>query len=212
MDKVRTLPHINMFSKWCAFGQTSVKLRFVLKTHQTVRFHTAVFAVFPPSTLTDRKTLLSLKRNPAIVIICVCACYWMTSLCSKRFLSLFILIRRECFLKCSYSKQRFQICGVFFSRTSQFFSILFEREMFVQYVIAIRPPFPFRQALLSVFTFLSLYWEDIFLLQECQDALLHGEKGLKIICVGAVWQSWNLLKDGEKLVFFALFSERSSTK
>ncbi|XP_020624472.1 N-acetyl-D-glucosamine kinase-like [Orbicella faveolata] len=32
--------------------------------------------------------------------------------------------------------------------------------------------------------------------KECQDALLNGEKGLKIICVGAVWQSWNLLKDG----------------
>lgn len=111
--------------------QTSVKLRFVLKTHQTVRFHTAVFAVFPPSTLKDRKTLLSLKRNTAIAIICVCACYWMTSLCSKRFLSLFILIRRDCFFKCSSSKQRFQICGVIFSRTSQFFSILFERKMFV---------------------------------------------------------------------------------
>lgn len=90
----------------------------------------------------DRKTLLSLKRNTAIVIICVCACYWMTSLCSKRFLSLFILIRRDCFFKCSSSKQRFQICGVFFSRTSQVFSILFERKMFVQYVIAIRPPSP----------------------------------------------------------------------
>lgn len=38
------------------------------------------------------------------------------------------------------------------------------------------------------------------MLQECQDALLNGDKGLTIICVGAVWQSWNLLKDGEELV------------
>jgi len=32
--------------------------------------------------------------------------------------------------------------------------------------------------------------------KECQDALLNCEKGLKIICVGAMWLSWNLLKDG----------------
>ena len=38
------------------------------------------------------------------------------------------------------------------------------------------------------------------MLQECQEALLNGEKGLKIICVGAVWQSCDLLKDGEELV------------
>ena len=38
------------------------------------------------------------------------------------------------------------------------------------------------------------------MLQGCQDALLNCEKGLKIICVGAVWLSWNLLKDGEELV------------
>nr|XP_058961592.1 N-acetyl-D-glucosamine kinase-like [Pocillopora verrucosa] len=32
--------------------------------------------------------------------------------------------------------------------------------------------------------------------QECQETLLRSSKGLQIICVGAVWQSWNLLKDG----------------
>ena len=122
------------------------------------------FCSISPVHTKRQKNVAILKKKHCIVIICVYACYWMTSLCSKRFLSLFILIRRECFLKCSSSKQRFQICGVFFSRTSQFFSILFEREMFVQYVIAIRPPFPFRQARLSVFTSLSLYWEDIFIL------------------------------------------------
>jgi len=32
--------------------------------------------------------------------------------------------------------------------------------------------------------------------KECQDALLNGPKGLKIACVGAVWKSWELLRDG----------------
>ncbi|XP_022807732.1 N-acetyl-D-glucosamine kinase-like [Stylophora pistillata] len=32
--------------------------------------------------------------------------------------------------------------------------------------------------------------------KECQETLLNSSKGLQIICVGAVWQSWNLLKDG----------------
>ena len=33
--------------------------------------------------------------------------------------------------------------------------------------------------------------------QECQEALLNAEKGLRITCVGAVWQSWALLRDGK---------------
>ena len=35
---------------------------------------------------------------------------------------------------------------------------------------------------------------------------MNGEKGLQVICVGAVWQSWNILKHGEKVV--VLLNER----
>ncbi|XP_068709146.1 N-acetyl-D-glucosamine kinase-like [Montipora foliosa] len=31
---------------------------------------------------------------------------------------------------------------------------------------------------------------------ECQEVLLNSDKGLRITCVGAVWQSWELLRDG----------------
>lgn len=33
--------------------------------------------------------------------------------------------------------------------------------------------------------------------QECQAALLNAEKGLRITCVGAVWKSWDLLREGK---------------
>jgi len=31
---------------------------------------------------------------------------------------------------------------------------------------------------------------------ECQELLLNGKEGLRITCVGAVWRSWDLLRDG----------------
>lgn len=62
------------------------------------------------------------------------------------------------------------------------------------------PPSP-SVRLCFLFSLLFLFIKvDIFMLQECQEALLNGDKGLKIICVGAVWQSCDLLKDGKELL------------
>lgn len=36
----------------------------------------------------------------------------------------------------------------------------------------------------------------ILIRQECQELLLNGKEGLRITCVGAVWRSWDLLRDG----------------